>query len=251
MHLQHSCHAVCLRQTIPKQSATELDLNEGIIDTSNVLAGRNLRKTDRTPNSRMEDKATMSEVELLPLPSAMEIDSPDEGITPLATPDDKNEPEIQDSSRKNQIPNMGDCGHDCSRGNLINGNQPAGVFIDCRKCLENLNKHSNTLFTLFQMTFDEQDAERSRASEVGQGINTRNLRRVSKPRESKPPAPKPARPQTASSRLRVKGRFIKANQMPALQEASVETKLEPTNNLINSKVSRSRLLMKFSSNSFV
>lgn len=63
----------------------------------------------------------------------------------------------------NVAQSMGACGHHHIKGKsaAVDGILPNGVQIDCTECLQNFTKQANILFTIFQLTFEEQDAERA------------------------------------------------------------------------------------------
>ena len=116
-----------------------------------------------------------------------------------------------------EIVGMGECHHDCQKSSSVNlENLPAGVFVDCPKCLENFNKHTTLLFSLLLKTFKEQDVERARASTNSR----RRLREVNVP---SPPVQKERSLQSlrAAARPRINGRFVKKSTLVPQTEANL------------------------------
>ena len=116
-----------------------------------------------------------------------------------------------------EIVGMGECHHDCQKGSSVSlENLPAGVFVDCPKCLENFNKHTTLLFSLLLKTFKEQDVERARASTNSR----RSLREVNVP---PPPIQKERSLQSlrAAARPRINGRFVKKSMLVTQTEANL------------------------------
>lgn len=116
-----------------------------------------------------------------------------------------------------EIVGMGECHHDCQKGSSVNlENLPAGVFVDCPKCLDNFNKHTTLLFSLLLKTFKEQDVERARTSTNSR----RRLREVNVPL---PPVQKERSLQSlrAAARPRINGRFVKKSTLVTPTEANL------------------------------
>lgn len=155
----------------------------------------------------MEDKVILDLSES-PTP-AMDLDFMT-GRTSAASDDGSDRQDTEFSSHAIALTSMGDCGHACPVGaSLLGDNLPAGVLIDCQKCLENFNLRTDLLLAMFQMTFEEQDTGIIQTSKFefrannGAEVFERSANQVQ--RASKKSIPPPAR----QPRLRVNGKFVK------------------------------------------
>lgn len=90
-------------------------------------------------------------------PTAMEIDYPERQTITTS------EATMKASGSTNIEQNMGPCGHYRAKGKSVAVDciLPSGVQIDCAECLQNFMKQTDILFTIFQLTFQQQDAERA------------------------------------------------------------------------------------------
>ncbi|KAF8439596.1 hypothetical protein BGX38DRAFT_1273265 [Terfezia claveryi] len=119
--------------------------------------GFNILSTETT-KTRTKAEGAILEVRESPMnPPALEIDYPERQTITTS------EATMKASGSTNIEQNMGPCGHYPAKGKSVAVDciLPSGVQIDCAECLQNFMKQADILFTIFQLTFQEQDAERA------------------------------------------------------------------------------------------
>jgi len=134
------------------------------INVSSVGTARGLRRRKHESKADMGER-TILEVRDSPMPPAvMGIEYPKRQTR--TTPE---EASGETSGSTNVAQAMQPCGHHCAKGKSVAVDciLPSGVQIDCAGCLENFLKQTDILFTIFQLTFEEQDAERAAHPALG------------------------------------------------------------------------------------
>ncbi|KAF8423521.1 hypothetical protein EV426DRAFT_574381 [Tirmania nivea] len=196
---------------------------------------RVLRQHKHEPLADMGER-TLLEVRDSPiLATAMEIDYPKRQTRATSEA-------MKESSSMSAAQSMEPCGHHRAQGKSVAVDciLPSGVQIDCAGCLQNFMKQTDILFTIFQLTFEEQDAERAAhptphadTRQEPEIANDRNAQQEKVPaklpvREAIPPIAKThsnakKKGKSVRGRPRTNGRFIPGPRLAFEAPVNVES----------------------------